>query len=400
MKLDSQLERLIFDRVPNDITARNKKGYYNYNDLNRIEIWCRYLEHWINENHYYLKIDTKINWCRNDFPTVSQLERIRNNIQVLKDAYYILNTTPATPVTLNQMTIYKANDIERILYDIDKILIHMCNNFIYCGISELAQSRLWNKRFRKSKTWTSQPYKLSQYKNTDTLKMIATQNDKTLPSNTKVLKLAQIDKTDDICASVNEINKSMQIIDDLVGYECNYYTLKNLINDSSFEKDKWSGGNYSSKEKLFNTRSLYFPAGATTVATINTERPIVNHQYYGRRYMKTNGKNEPADRRFELWGGDGTNLNWVFAYNEGNYPEWNFDSAIHTIIGVDYPQEKQTIIRCFNVNTSADTWIDGVLLVDLTDSFGVGKEPSKEWCDANIPYFDGTYTIKIRKEKD
>ena len=85
MKLDSQLERLIFDRVPNDITARNKKGYYNYNDLNRIEIWCRYLEHWINENHYYLKIDTKIDWCRNDFPTVSELERIRNNIQVLKD---------------------------------------------------------------------------------------------------------------------------------------------------------------------------------------------------------------------------------------------------------------------------------------------------------------------------
>ena len=219
MKLDSQLEHLIFDRIPNDITAKNKKGYYNYNDLNRIEIWCKYLEHWINENHYYLNIETKTNWCRNDFPTSSELERIRSNIQTLKDAYYTLNTTPVIPKTLNYMTIYKANDIEKIMYDIDKILIHMCNNFIYCGITESAQSRLWQKRFRKSKTWISQPYKLYQYKNTDTLSMIATQSNKTIPSSTNILGLAMIDKTDDIYASINEINKSMQSIDDLVGFD-------------------------------------------------------------------------------------------------------------------------------------------------------------------------------------
>ena len=49
--------------------------------------------------------------------------------------------------------------------------------------------------------------------------MIATQSNKTIPSSTNILGLAMIDKTDDIYASINEINKSMQSIDDLVGFD-------------------------------------------------------------------------------------------------------------------------------------------------------------------------------------
>ena len=33
------------------------------------------------------------------------------------------------------------------------------------------------------------------------------------------------------------------------------------------------------------------------------------------------------------------------------------------------------------------------MINDLTESFGVGKEPSKEWCDKNIPFFEGTKKI-------
>jgi hypothetical protein len=31
------------------------------------------------------------------------------------------------------------------------------------------------------------------------------------------------------------------------------------------------------------------------------------------------------------------------------------------------------------------------MLIDLTEAFGAGNEPSVSWCDANIPYFIGTY---------
>lgn len=34
-----------------------------------------------------------------------------------------------------------------------------------------------------------------------------------------------------------------------------------------------------------------------------------------------------------------------------------------------------------------------VMFVDLTEGYDYGNEPSKAWCDANLPYFYGTYTI-------
>lgn len=39
------------------------------------------------------------------------------------------------------------------------------------------------------------------------------------------------------------------------------------------------------------------------------------------------------------------------------------------------------------------TKLKNVMVIDLTADYGVGKEPTKEWCDANIPWFDGTLTL-------
>ena len=43
-----------------------------------------------------------------------------------------------------------------------------------------------------------------------------------------------------------------------------------------------------------------------------------------------------------------------------------------------------------DTDENIDCYCDGALLVDLTESFGAGNEPSKEWCDANLDWFDGT----------
>lgn len=40
---------------------------------------------------------------------------------------------------------------------------------------------------------------------------------------------------------------------------------------------------------------------------------------------------------------------------------------------------------------------DGLMLIDLTETFGAGNEPTKEWCDQNIPYFTGTISLKLNK---
>lgn len=47
-----------------------------------------------------------------------------------------------------------------------------------------------------------------------------------------------------------------------------------------------------------------------------------------------------------------------------------------------------------NSGTSGYTMdFDGLVVIDLTQCFGAGKEPSKSWCDTNIPYFRGTMKI-------
>lgn len=47
-----------------------------------------------------------------------------------------------------------------------------------------------------------------------------------------------------------------------------------------------------------------------------------------------------------------------------------------------------------NVNDCNEIYIDAVLLIDLTEAFGEGKEPDQAWCDENIPYFEGSYALK------
>lgn len=172
------------------------------------------------------------------------------------------------------------------------------------------------------------------------------------------------------------------------------YTFTNLIPDPSFENNIWNGANYSTTEKYNGARSLYFPVGTTVVATtpVLATQPIIGHKYYGRRYIKTNGDNQPPDCRFEVFAGDGIGLNWVFAWNRGNYPNWEFDSSIQTI---DVLNGSNYYVRCFNVGTTADTWVDAVMLIDLTAACGAGKEPSKEWCDENLPFFTDTYSAPI-----
>lgn len=100
----------IYDRAQLDVTNKTSKGYYNYTDLNRIEQDCEYLAALFN-----VTISTKA-WVRTDFPTLSEMNRIKTNINTVRDAYHTYVNTPATPNTPYN-TYLKANDIEQILSD-------------------------------------------------------------------------------------------------------------------------------------------------------------------------------------------------------------------------------------------------------------------------------------------
>jgi len=121
---------LIFDRTQSDLNNNTAKAFYNYNDLNRIEEWCEYIEGELNTYHYYCNIIIKTNWTIYDMPTVSEIERIRNNVNTLKQAYYSFTNIPTS---LENMTIQKANAVEKILFEINDLIFKMTAEFRKCG---------------------------------------------------------------------------------------------------------------------------------------------------------------------------------------------------------------------------------------------------------------------------
>ena len=124
------MENLIFDRTQLDLFNDTEKGNYNYTDLNRVEEWCEYVANRLNEYNYFVDIVVKTDWTMLDFPTNADMERIRNNVENMKKAYYSFKKVPDT---LNKMDINKANAIEKILSEIDILLDKMIAEFRKCG---------------------------------------------------------------------------------------------------------------------------------------------------------------------------------------------------------------------------------------------------------------------------
>ena len=132
------MDELIYDRTAQDVEYALShpddvsflKGAYNYTDLNRVESWCQYLANLLTGYGYPVSIITKTNWTMEDFPTQANMERIRQNVQALKNAYY---STTSMPTSLENMTYDKANAIEKILNEIDTYSKNMIASFLYSG---------------------------------------------------------------------------------------------------------------------------------------------------------------------------------------------------------------------------------------------------------------------------
>lgn len=178
------MNNLIFDRTEEDverlkalrIKVRNRtatteeynewitslKGAYNYTDLNRVGEAINYLGNFLNTYGYYNDANGKTNWTRGVKPTPQQANDYINNLKKLKDAYIVKSNTPSVPESIYFLSIQKANDIEKFLYDIDELLQVMLKEFVYTGVSSSGQNRIWQQRFRRYSKSLKQWLELTQ----------------------------------------------------------------------------------------------------------------------------------------------------------------------------------------------------------------------------------------------
>ena len=175
--------------------------------------------------------------------------------------------------------------------------------------------------------------------------------------------------------------------------------LTSLIKNGSFENGltSWDGpwgysnvdvvtggtsGNYSLKLAPNTT--------AMTSQNLSVTAPTLNHKYYGSLKFKSNSSFNPPDSRFEWYNRDAANGTLVFTL-KGAYTDWTLLSGVGSI-GVSTYLNQQWYIRNFIVNGNSYSYADEVRLFDLTQAFGAGKEPTKEYID-RIPFYDGTLYV-------
>ena len=141
----------------------------------------------------------------------------------------------------------------------------------------------------------------------------------------------------------------------------------------------------------WNSGSVLFQTGTTSMLTRSTTgiRPTANHKYYGSVEYKVEGTSMTwADNRFEWFLSDSIDSRITFfgCPQTTNYG-WVKESAIVTAQST--MAQGNYVIRLFTVNSTLPWRAKNPLIVDLTEMFGAGNEPTKEWCDEHIDYFNG-----------
>lgn len=141
-ELEALLSRPLAEWTAEELAWFNEaksKGAYSYTDLNRVTAAMEYLDALLTGYGYitgYQPVSVvpgRTVWQEDDEYTPAQLQQYLADVSALRAVLELLPTTPEVPEDMEGLTIQEANDIERILVDIDALLGIMATTFIPCG---------------------------------------------------------------------------------------------------------------------------------------------------------------------------------------------------------------------------------------------------------------------------
>lgn len=128
------------------VTNRGSTAKYNYTDLNRVEAAFEYLRDKMNGQFgFNLNLTIKKDWTRADLGQLgaqSLMEAYRQNVVKIRGAITQKAETPQTPNTMRNLTWQQANDIEKILQDVECLLERMPFAFRHSGTFSAGQGGL------------------------------------------------------------------------------------------------------------------------------------------------------------------------------------------------------------------------------------------------------------------
>lgn len=120
-----------FQELTADDIAILERGTITVNTLNRIEYKQAELKLLINDMGYWNTLIRNKNWSTSEIFDEDNFQRILDNLNILKEAFFVYKNTPNTPnVSYNFNDI---NAIEKILFDIESMIQEIKDLYRECG---------------------------------------------------------------------------------------------------------------------------------------------------------------------------------------------------------------------------------------------------------------------------
>lgn len=137
----SIIDTLITDRTQADVDARNEKGTYDASDLNRVGSAMNYLADRLKSAGYDPHISPKTDWKDDEWVDLAAQSVYLGDLSELRNQFAMMKSTPEVPPrilatginTNDGLTYAWANDIEKILEDIDRLLTNASQAWFYSG---------------------------------------------------------------------------------------------------------------------------------------------------------------------------------------------------------------------------------------------------------------------------
>lgn len=123
---NANLAALITDRTAADVLNKTEKGYYNIEDIQRINSYIEYFSDVFGLNLTITDVSL------GQYLTRAEMESILNNINMIRAAWYVASNTPQTPEAF-AWNYGKANDVERILQALDEFYQSVQIDKLYSG---------------------------------------------------------------------------------------------------------------------------------------------------------------------------------------------------------------------------------------------------------------------------
>ena len=110
-----------------------QKGAYTWEDMNRVEAAVRYVSDRLNALGYDNTLVTVEDWEISDTPNEADMNRYFSNVAQIRATVSVFATTPEAPQSVIGFDVFKANDLEKILIDVDRVLDHIQCSAFYLG---------------------------------------------------------------------------------------------------------------------------------------------------------------------------------------------------------------------------------------------------------------------------